>query len=203
MAEQLVLNAELRDKRQSPRRIRAEGKIPAICYGTGKKDELPPVLMLSVAPKEFAQVHKQGLRLVTLKISSGEERKVLVREVQRHPIRRDVPMHVDFVAVRLDRPMKIEVPLVLTGTPVGVKMGGVLQQVRRVIMVECLPDAIPEKIVHDVSDLDNGQAVHVADLKLPDGVRAVYVDNFTVANCQLLSEGKAEEATEEGAAEKK
>lgn len=186
---QLTLNAELRDRKTNPRRVRATGKVPAICYGAGEKE-----LLLSVAPKEFAQVLKQGGHLISLKLSSGDERKVVLREVQRHPLRRDVPVHIDFLAVRLDRAMRIEVPLVLTGNSIGVKLGGVMQQVRRSILVECLPNDIPERLTHDVSALDIGGSVHVADLQFPQGVKAIYSDNFTVANCQVITEAKPEAA---------
>jgi large subunit ribosomal protein L25 len=195
MTQSVVLSAETRDRKTNPRRVRAKGQIPAICYGAGE-----PELLLALNPKEFAAAQKQGSFLMTLKVSSGQERAVILREVQRHPIRRDVPVHIDFLAVRLDKPMRIEVPLVLSGNPIGVKMGGVLQQVRRVITVECLPNSIPEKVTHDISALDINGTVHVADLRLPEGVKAVFTDNFTVANLQELTDGKEAAPAEAAAA---
>ena len=182
---QLSLPVEIRDRKMNPRRVRAKGNVPAICYGAGEKE-----LLLSVQPKEFAQVVKQGNHLISLKLPTGEERKVILREVQRHPIRREVPVHIDFLSVRLDKPMRIEVPLVLLGNSVGVKVGGVLQQIRRTILVECLPNDIPERLTHDISALDVNGSVHVAELQLPANVKALYQDNYTVANCQLVTEGK-------------
>src|SRR5215831_7564503 len=104
--EQPTLTAEQRDRKMNPRRVRAQGKVPAICYGAGSSE-----LLLAIQPKEFALMQKKGGHLITLKIAqSGEERKVILREVQRHPLRREIPLHIDFLAVRLDRAMKIEVP---------------------------------------------------------------------------------------------
>lgn len=202
MAQSVVLNAEPRDRKTNPRRVRAAGKIPAICYGAGQGE-----LLLALNPKDFSTAYKVGSFLWNLKVSGGEERAVILREVQRHPIRRDVPVHVDFLAVRLDKPMRIEVPLVLTGTSIGVKAGGILQQIRRVIAVECLPKDIPEKIVYDVTSLELGKTVHVADLGLPAGVKAVFTDNFSVIACQDLGDtapaAEAAPAADKKAADKK
>jgi large subunit ribosomal protein L25 len=186
---ELTLSAALRDRRTTPRRVRAQGRIPAICYGPEKSE-----LLLTLDVKEFQKVNRQGLHLISLDVVGGESRKVLVHEVQRHPIRRDVPLHIDLYAVSLEKPMRIEVPLVLTGSPIGIKMGGIFQQVRRVVLVECLPTAIPEKIVHDTTTLDVGGTIRVSNLQLPEGVRAVFTEDYTVANCQALAEATPAEA---------
>jgi large subunit ribosomal protein L25 len=181
----LSLNVEIRDRKTNPRRVRAKGTVPAICYGAGEKE-----LLLAVQPKEFAAVLKQGGHLISLKLPTGEERKVVLRQVQRHPIKRDVPVHIDFLSVHLDRPMRIEVPLQLLGTAAGIKNGGVVQQSRRAILVECLPNDIPERLTHDISAMDVGSSVHVADLQMPPKVKAFYNENYTVASCQLATETK-------------
>jgi large subunit ribosomal protein L25 len=176
----LSLNVEIRDRKTNPRRVRAKGTVPAICYGAGEKE-----LLLAVQPKEFAAVLKQGGHLISLKLPTGEERKVVLRQVQRHPIKRDIPVHIDFLSVHLDRPMRIEVPLQLLGTAAGIKNGGVVQQSRRTILVECLPNDIPERLTHDISSMDLGSSVHVADLQMPPKVKAFYNENYTVASCQV------------------
>ncbi|MDY0041190.1 MAG: 50S ribosomal protein L25, partial [Desulforhabdus sp.] len=101
-----------------------------------------------------------------LSIEDGDDRKVrqvLVREVQVHPVRRQF-LHVDFYEVPLDHPIVVEVPVEVVGEPVGVKEGGLLNLVRRALSVRCLPGEIPEKITVDVSSLEIGSALHVADL---------------------------------------
>ena len=164
MDKQVTLDATDREVfgRNAVRRLRREGMVPAVMYGHG---EDPRSLM--VPERELA--HLLGRisvenTLVDLKVGSGKAQKVLIREVQRHPWRTDI-LHVDFFQIQADEEIKVNVPLRLEGTPYGVRnSGGILQQSRYELEVQCLPSDIPEVFVHDVSDLDIGDVLHISDL---------------------------------------
>ncbi len=139
-------------------------------------------------------------KLIRLVIGDGEERQVrqaLIREVQTHPVRRRF-VHVDFYEVPLDQPIVVEVPVELDGESIGQKKGGVLDLLRRTLAVRCLPGEIPERVHIDISNLDLGSSIHVADLV--DLVPFELVDDrsFSVVAVTLLEEeGKAAESSEE------
>jgi large subunit ribosomal protein L25 len=129
--------------------------------------------------KAIATPHKFNT-LISLRIAGGGEHQVLLKDYQQDPVTRDV-LHADFIDVREDEQVKVNVPLVLMGKPVGVSEGGILSQARRDLEVWALPRAIPEKIEVDVSQLKIAQALHVNDLKFPSGVAVKTHVNFTIA----------------------
>ena len=97
----------------------------------------------------------------------------MIKSYTFHPVSRTLE-HVDFVEVKLDRAVDVEIPLVATGKPIGVANGGILRQVYRTLPVRCLPDRIPLKIEVDVSHLDIDESIHAEDLKLPEGVEFAF-----------------------------
>lgn len=144
---------------------RREGRIPAILYGHGEDS-----VSLTVDRNELDRlVHSISIEntIVDLDVDGGGY-KVLIREIQRHPVRHDF-LHVDFFHVAMDEKIHLEIPVVVVGTAEGVKnKGGILDHQLREIEVYCLPGNIPEKIEVDVSALDIGDSIHVSDLDLPD-----------------------------------
>ncbi len=148
------------------RRVRRSGFVPAIAYG---KDL--PSRAIAVAPKEVAAILKSELgRNTVIQLDlDGKALLAMIRDFTVHPVQRSLE-HVDFVEVKLDRPVDVDVPLVPVGKAVGVAKGGVLRVVHRVVPVRCLPDRIPVKIETDVTHLELGEHVATKDLKLPDGV---------------------------------
>ncbi|MCC6214314.1 MAG: 50S ribosomal protein L25 [Polyangiaceae bacterium] len=149
------------------RRLRAEGKIPAVAYGA----ELAPE-SIAVSPRELVEVISSELGRNTpieLAVEGAASRTVLVREYQYHPVSREL-LHVDFMQIHLDRAVEVEVPLELTGKPQGIAKGGTLRQVYRKLPVACLPSLIPVKLTHDVTELDLDDTVTTAGLSLPAGV---------------------------------
>jgi large subunit ribosomal protein L25 len=148
------------------RRIRRSGLVPAVAYG--KELASTPI---AVPPKEVAAILKSELgKNTVLKLDlDGKSLLAMIRDFTVHPIERSIE-HIDFVEVKLDRPVDVEVPLLPTGKPVGVAKGGVLRVVHRVVPVRCLPDRIPVKIETDVTNLELGQHIATQDLKLPEGV---------------------------------
>jgi large subunit ribosomal protein L25 len=145
------------------RKLRGTGKIPAVLYGHGDRTE---TLAVDAHDLEMLLHAIRQNTLIGLEVD-GRRTEVLIREVQRHPYRPEV-LHVDFLLVHSDEPIKVSVPVVLAGTPVGVHThGGVLDHVLYELDVECLPADIPETVEVDVSALEVGDSVRVRDLSLP------------------------------------
>lgn len=175
--EKVILKAEVRKEtgKRVAKDLRGQGMVPANVYKSGKA-----ATSLTVADRELESVlhTKAGENvLITLKISGGEsgakDRTVLIKEIQRHPVRDNI-LHVDFNEISLTEVLKVNVPLVARGEPVGVKVdGGLLEHVLRELSVECLPTAIPEKIEVDVSAMKIGEHVLVKDIKIPEGVKVL------------------------------
>jgi large subunit ribosomal protein L25 len=124
----------------------------------------------------------------------------MIRDAQIDPISQRL-VHVDFLRVDLDQEVHVTVPLVLTGKAVGVVNGGQLHQSMHVLSVAAKPGAIPAKIEVDVTSLEIGTAVHVNDLKLGEGVRALIDARDAVASVVAPKAEKVEAAAVEGAAE--
>ena len=183
MAKQLKLSAQTRSVvgRTAVKKIKAQGLVPATIYGG--HDE--PV-NLSLNKREISNLLLRATSehvLVDLEIADGAEkssRLALIQEVQHHPIRRDV-LHVDFHAVRADEKLHAEIPVEPFGEPAGVKnYGGILEIALHSLSIECLPKDLPESIRIDVSGLGVGEAIHVKDIALPEGVVAHADGDLTV-----------------------
>ena len=191
------------------RRLRREGLIPAVLYGR----KLEPVLLM-VAAKEIEKITKTGQisqRLLNLAVQNGKKvtRTAMLKELQTDPLTGEV-LHADFYEVAMDRQIKVNVPVVITGKSIGVEMGGLLQVVRHEIEVLCLPNEIPEAFEVDVTQLDIGQSIHVEELSLPETVEIPAEVNFTVVTVlapkveveeeeeEVLEEGEEVEEAEEG-----
>jgi large subunit ribosomal protein L25 len=187
------------------RRLRQSGRIPAVYYGPNTE----PVL-LSVNKNDLEQVLKKGgigqvmLNLVIQKNGETLNMPAMIKELQTHPVSRNF-IHVDFYEIKMDRKITVRVPVTTTGVAKGVELGGILQIVRRELEVECLPLAVPESIVIDVTDLDIGDSVHVGKISLEGEIEILEDDNRTVVTIlhpKLEEEEKPEEEeAEEGAAE--
>jgi large subunit ribosomal protein L25 len=108
---------------------------------------------------------------LSLQGDGGHTAVVILKELQRDPVK-GRPLHVDFQEVSMEKKVRVEVPLVITGEATGVKnKGGILEHGLRQLSVECLPLSIPERIVVDVSTLDIGNSIHVSELHVEEGVR--------------------------------
>ena len=173
MANQIKLTAQPRSEagRNAVKHIKKQGLVPAVVYGG--KDQ--PV-NLQVSAREISNILSHATSehlLVDLEIADGgktSNRLALIQEVQHHPVRGDV-LHVDFHAVSADEKIHSEVPVETTGDAVGVKSyGGLLELSLHAVEVECLPKDLPEVIRIDVSALNIGDAIHLKDLQLPQGV---------------------------------
>jgi large subunit ribosomal protein L25 len=172
MAKQVKLSASRRSAtgRSAVRKIKAQGSVPAIIYGAKQQ---PEPLQISKRDISLMFSHASGENILVELEIDGESgsRLALVQEVQHSPVGGDV-LHVDFHAVSVDEMIEAEVPLEPVGTPEGVKtFGGLLDQALRSLEIECLPKNLPDVITVDVSQLNIGDAIHVSDIPLPEGVK--------------------------------
>jgi large subunit ribosomal protein L25 len=179
-----VLSAETRSEtgKGANRRLRVIGKIPGVIYGKGRDAQ-----SVTLDPRALETLlHKSGAGLNTLiDLSvSGRTDTVLVKELQRHPVYGSY-MHVDFFKVDLTQKITVSVPIHFTGKARGVEFGGILDHPLRELEVECLPRAIPEFVEVDVSALEIGQAIHVSELRLPEGVEVKTDPTLPVASVVL------------------
>jgi large subunit ribosomal protein L25 len=142
--------------------------------------------------------------LISLTLEGGsqlEARTVILKDLQLDPVR-GRPLHADFLEVSMERKIRVEVPLVLTGESLGVKgKGGILGQPLRQLFVECLPLNIPERIAVDVSSLDVGDAIHVRDLTVAEGVRILEDGDRVVASVVAAAAEEVAAPVEEKPAE--
>lgn len=151
------------------RKLRAAGRIPAVMYGRGKEN-----VTLSLEPRALEKVlagSQAGMNtLIDLTVEGGAKTVVLVRELQRDPVKGTL-VHADLFQIDLTQTIEVSVPLHIVGTPKGVALdGGILDFALREIEIECLPRSIPDQIDVDVAALEIGESLHVRDLTLPQGV---------------------------------
>jgi large subunit ribosomal protein L25 len=191
----LVADANRQIGKSAARKIRREGKVPAIVYGLGSDPQ--PV---AVSSREFEHIlHGPGgsNTLISLDLS-GKQELVLARQLVRHPVRHNL-VHVDFIRVSRDVAVAAEVPIHLTGEPQGVKEGGMLGQDTFTLSIEAKPGDLPNAIEADVSALNIGDQLTVADLKLPAGVVSTQEPGDLVAHVStpvVVDLGEAHEAAE-------
>src|SRR4051812_26397706 len=148
-----ILEAIARDTfgKNEARRTRREGRVPAVLYGGGGKSATPiaaqPKAVLKILPSESGQNTP-----ISLKVPGGGDARVLVKDFQIDPITHAL-LHADFYRIAMDRLLQVTIPVTVHGEPKGVKQqGGVLEFIRREIVIECLPADIPEHIDVDVSE---------------------------------------------------
>ncbi len=172
-------------------KVRAAGKIPGVLYGR----KLAPVAVTFDEKALLTSLDKEKRRntVFTLAVAGGENVTAMVRDAQIDPISQRL-IHVDFLRVDLEAEVTVSVPLVLTGKAIGTTSGGQLHQSMHVILVAAKPAAIPTKIEADVTALDMGDALHVSDLKLGAGVRALLDPKEAIASVVAPKAEKVEEA---------
>jgi large subunit ribosomal protein L25 len=183
MAKQQTVTAQTRTGigRSAVNKLKQQGLVPAVVYGG---HDAPVALQVNAREISNLLSHATSEHiLVDLQIADGGQttnRLALIQEVQHDPIKRHV-LHVDFHAVRADEKIHAQIPVDAFGEPSGVKnFGGILEIALHSIEVECLPKDLPEIIRIDVSALEVGQAVHVKDIVLPEGVHARHDGDLTV-----------------------
>ena len=180
--ERPVLVVETREglKKGNARKLRGKGMIPAVFYGPRSK-----TLPLVLDPKELTktlQTEAGSNVLIDLDIRNADDvgrKVVMVKDLQIHPLQRSI-LHADFYEVAMDELVNVEIPIHLIGKSEGVKAGGILEQVRRVIEIQCLPGDIPKFIEVDVSALKIGDSIHVEQIQI-EKAKILAETNFTIA----------------------
>jgi large subunit ribosomal protein L25 len=186
--EQNVLEAQPREAgtKNHARRVRREGKIPAVVYGASKDS-----LSVSVDPRHVLRILRSDSghnTIFDLALDGGERTKAMIVDWQYEPIKGKL-MHIDLKRIAMDKAMRVKVPILLEGIPVGVKMqGGILDQVLREVEIECLPGDIPSHIDMNVSSLGLGSSIRVADLPRGGKLKFITDENATVAHIVSIKE---------------
>jgi large subunit ribosomal protein L25 len=177
------------------RRVRRDGKIPAVVYGAGKS-----AVPVAVDPRQVSRIlHSEtGHNSVFDLALDGEKTKAMIVDWQYEPIKGSL-LHIDLKRIAMDQKLRVNVPIELMGEPAGVKQqGGLLEQIVREIEVECLPADIPNVIELSVAELVFGVVLRVADLPKNDKVRFLTDADQPVAHIISIKEEVA--ATPEAAA---
>jgi len=168
MAETVKLVTQPRQERgsQGSRRLRRKGLVPAIVYGLKE-----PNAAVMLPKDDLVKAIRHGVRVLDLE-TNGQPQKVLIREVQWDYLGMEL-LHVDFARVTADQKVTVTVPLELKGVAPGVAAGGALDQPTHALPVECLAISIPESIRVNIGELQIGSVIHVRELILPPGVKAM------------------------------
>ncbi len=200
MKENITVQAQVREGTGSSAagRLRRQGSFPAVMYGKGKSE-----ILLQVNRRDFERMlshHQSEHMMLDLAIEGQDTHRVLLENVQHHPISTRV-IHADFQEVALDERLRVEIPIELTGEPIGVSRdGGVLEHLLRVVEVECLPGDIVESVSVDVSGMEIGHHLSISDVHL-DPDRFTVVTESSIAIATVAAPRVEEEAGEEEGAE--
>ncbi|HSE47751.1 MAG TPA: 50S ribosomal protein L25 [Terriglobales bacterium] len=181
------------------RRLRAQGRIPAVLYGAKKQ-----TMALAVDPKAITRIlHSEaGHNTIFDLVAGGEKTKAMIIDWQYEPIKGHL-LHIDMKRIAMDERLRVKVPVMLTGLAEGVKtQGGILEQITREVEIECLPGDIPSHIDMDVTELVFTQVRRVADLPHSDKYKYMTDENTPVAHIVSVKEevAPAPEAVADAAA---
>jgi len=177
-----VLTAEIREGvgKEKAKKLRAKGLIPAIFYGP--RSQTIPLVIDSKELAKVLQTEAGENVLIDLDIRKGaqsDRKVVMLKDIQIDSLQ-SITLHTDFFEVAMDEMVTVEVPVHLVGKPEGTKMGGILDQIRRVIQIQCFPGDIPKSIDIDVSPLNIGDSIHVQDIQV-EKAKIISETNFTIA----------------------
>jgi large subunit ribosomal protein L25 len=152
------------------RKLRSAKQVPGVIYGHKRA---PQALALDERELERMLDRVSAETTVVELNIDGSTSRTLIRDIQRHPFKRQI-LHVDFLELVAGELVTVNVPVVVVGSPLGVRTaGGVLDQIMREVSVEVDPSNIPNHVDVDVTELDLNDSLHVSDLKVPDGVRVL------------------------------
>ena len=179
--ERIIIHAEKREEtgKGVARSLRREDMIPAVLYRAGGS---LPIKLPKKEITQFINTTSGEQIMVALQFADGESKLALMKDYQVDPTRREL-LHADFFEVLLTEKVKVNVHIIPTGEPVGVKRdSGILQNLMRDIEIECLPDRIPGHIKIDISGLEIGQSFHVSDLPIGEGIKILTDPEEVIVN---------------------
>ena len=174
------LSASPRDAagKGAARSLRSAGKIPAVIYGHAREPQ-----SLAIPTREFEKLlERVSAESTVIELNlDGTVARTLIRDIQRHPFKKQI-LHIDFQELVAGEKVTVNVPIVLVGTPDGVRVsGGILSQVMSELSILVDPVNIPTRIEADVTPITIGHSLHVSDLRIPDGVEVLDDPEETVA----------------------
>lgn len=192
MKKTLLLKAEIREHTGSKtvRKIRKQGKIPAIMYG--HKEE--PVAIL-LDGHNFVEGLHHGHRLIDIQIGKKKE-KTIVKELQYDHLGKNI-IHADLMRVDVSEKIRVTVPIELKGTAVGTHEGGIIEEHTDHLEIECKATDIPETIVVSIKDVRVGSNLHAGEIELPDGINLISPPDTLLVTCHLVAAAKTTEELEE------
>jgi len=189
--QQKQMNIELRTKTGTgvSRRLRMADMIPGVVYGKGLD---PVAVSIKIRDLQEAISGAGGQNNLITLVGGGslDQNIAIVADIQRDAIKRTIK-HVDLHRINPNEKLRVTVPVVISGTAIGVKEGGLLDQAHHELHIECLPGNIPDSITIDVTDLKVGDSVHVSDIPLPEGI--VILDQPKIPVVSVLGRAKEEE----------
>lgn len=190
-AKKLNVQDRAQTRKAASGRLRRDGKIPAVIYGA-----IEP-MNITVDEHEFRTAFKRITEntIIELTLPSGTH-EVLVKDYQRDNITGQI-LHIDFYEFKKGVALRTRVPVRLTGNPIGVREGGVLETLMHQVDVECLPKLLPEEIIGDIAELKIGDALHIRQLPIPEGVKVLQTADQVVC---LVTHRMAEEEVAPAAA---
>jgi large subunit ribosomal protein L25 len=191
MANKQPLKAAVRARTGSGRlnQMRREGWLPSVIYGRGTENQ-----NLKVHAKTFAELLAKSSSeniLVNLDIEGAGTRLAFLQAVH-HDALSGHALHADFLAIDENTPITAHIPAHLVGEAIGVKAGGLLEQYIHAIEITCLPNDLPEVLEFDVTHLDEGDSLHIADVTLPAGVRTTHASDVVIAHVGKQGSGTDE-----------
>lgn len=184
--EKFILNAEKRERtgKGVARQLRSKGIIPCVIYKDGQST---PIQIPAKELLPFMNIATKEKLFVTLKLN-GEEKQAILQDYQVDPVTGKL-LHVDFMEVSATEKIRVTVPVILVGEPIGVKQDkGVLQHGILEIEIEAIPEKIPGHIEVDVSHLEIGDSIHVRDIKFEEGIKVISNPDEVIATVTVEEE---------------
>jgi large subunit ribosomal protein L25 len=202
MAKKTSLKAAPRARTGSGllKQMRREGWIPSVIYGRNVESH-----NLKVDSATFREVLAHSTSeniLINLDIEGEGTRLAFLKSVQHHPIT-GAPLHVDFLAIDEKTSITAQIPVIFHGEALGVKAGGLVEQFLHTVEISCLPNDLPGELDVDISHLNLGDALHIGDVKYPEGVKPTGSADIVIAHITKPAAAVSEEAaagSEEAAA---
>ncbi|MEC8753115.1 MAG: 50S ribosomal protein L25 [Verrucomicrobiota bacterium] len=163
----------------SSRRMRSEGILPGIMYGSDNEPNLVEMNLHQV--EQILKNHNSDTILIEVDVENEGSTRVLMKEVQYHPVTSSI-LHVDLQKVVAGKPIQVDISVELKGEPEGVKSGGLLDHITHSISIECLPKDMISSIEVDISNLDIGNSLSISDISVPPKIKILSDENLIIVS---------------------
>lgn len=193
--DKVILEAKKRQlsTKSALTQLRKSGRVPGVFYSKHHEPLTVDVDANALNPLVFTS----KTHLISLKVDSGDTFDCVVKDVQFDPVT-DKIVHFDLIGLEVGEKVQIEVPVQLVGTAIGIKEGGILQQMLHKLEIECLPSDIPEHIEIDINNLKKGHSIHIGDLKIPNVTFKQSPDSIIVSVTHQRTEKEVSASAETG-----